>query len=97
MNKSLCILFLVISANVFAQNYNSLLYQVTKQNEDTSYIYGTIHLSKKDLLEVNKKLGSRIEEISGKDFLIINIKSEYLNWILFYNIPFKFIYLINLV
>lgn len=76
MNKFLCILFLVISANVFAQNYNSLLYQVTKQNEDTSYIYGTIHLSKKDLFEVNKKLVPVFNKVDSVYFEILSNEAE---------------------
>lgn len=55
--------------NAFAQK--SLLYQFTKDNQPSSYIYGTIHVSKSHLFTLNKALPKVMEEVDSVFFEIL--------------------------
>lgn len=59
----------------FGQN-NSLLYQISKEGYKNIYIYGTIHVAKKELFEVNNSLLKIIKKIDSAYFEIIPNETE---------------------
>ena len=73
--KIVLLIFCISSCSIFAQN-NTLLYQFKKNGHKDIFVFGTIHVAKNELFNINQSLNKVIKKVDSAYFEIIPNEME---------------------